>query len=41
MMYGITLLPLVEYLSDVDSTLLSIFYADDVEFGDLERQSAA
>ena len=38
---GITLVPLVEDLRYTDPTLLSPFYADDVEFDESEIQSAA
>ena len=40
-LYEITLVPLVEDLSDTDPTLLSHFYADDVAFDGLVRWSAA
>ena len=40
-LYGIALAPLAEKLQDVDPTLISPLYADDVAFDGLERPSAA
>ena len=40
-LYGITLVPLEEYLMDADPTLLSPFYANDAAFDGLARRSAA
>ena len=38
-LYGISLVPLVEELRDADPTLLSPFYTDDASFDRSERQS--
>ena len=38
--YGITLVPLAEYLRDADPTLLSPLYADDAAFDGSARRSA-
>ena len=40
-LYGITIVLLVEELRDADPTLLSPFYADDAAFGGLDRWSTA
>ena len=40
-LYGIALAPLAEKLQDVDPTLISPLYADDVAFDGSERPSAA
>ena len=40
-LYGITLVPLVEELRDVDPTFLSSFYADEANFYGLTRRSTA
>ena len=39
LLYGITLVPLAQNLSDVDTTLLFPFYADDVAFDGSSSQS--
>ena len=38
--YGITLLPLSEYLREADLGLLSLFYVDDAVFNGSERRGA-
>ena len=40
-LYGITLISLVEDLRDLDTTLLSPFFSDDVAFDGLVRPSTA
>ena len=40
-LYGITLVPLTEELRDTDPTLLSPFYADDLDFYGSTRKSMA
>ena len=40
-LYGVTLVPIVEELRDADPTLLSPFYANDASFDRLVRRSAA